>query len=267
MPHRRHRLKRLLSRFRTGDLHALEALDLDDHAHALDAGDESSERDPLANARRYGGHRMAASVTFAVLFFAGAAFSAGAGDMVAEAVDSATTEAAAPAATTEAPAAAPETTPAEGEDPECTKRMKEFDREECADESETAEPAPAEQPAPAAPEAAPEAPAPDAEQPTAAPSESAPADEAAETDDARPQGLRPVAPKAPNPALARAHARGKHAARPKGKPVLARKPRLKRHESGHEPKQGGTGVRDDVARSRPPRSDPAVPPAHARVRA
>ena len=30
---------------------------------------------------------MAASLTFAVLFFAGAAFSAGAGDMVAEAVD------------------------------------------------------------------------------------------------------------------------------------------------------------------------------------
>jgi hypothetical protein len=246
MPHRRHRLKRLLSRFRTGDLHALEALDLDDHAHALDAGDESSERDPLANARRFGGHRMAASLTFAVLFFAGAAFSAGAGDIVAEAVDSATTEAAAPAAAPEAPSAAPETTPAEGEDPECTKWMKEFDREECADESEAAESAPAEgapeQPAPAAPEAAPEAPAPDAEQPAAAPSESASADEAAETDDARPQGLRPVAPKAPNPALARAHARGKRsarpAARPKGKPVLARKLRVKRHESGHEPKQG-----------------------------
>ena len=32
---------------------------------------------------------MAASLTFAVLFFAGAAFTAGAGDMVAEAVDAA----------------------------------------------------------------------------------------------------------------------------------------------------------------------------------
>ena len=68
----------------------------------------------LANHRRFGGHRMAASLTFAVLFFAGAAFTAGAGDMVSEAV-----EAAAPAAAPETavPAAAPEAPLAEGQDP------------------------------------------------------------------------------------------------------------------------------------------------------
>jgi hypothetical protein len=238
MPHRRLRLKRLLTRFRTGDLHAIEAYESEGSTSPA----ESSERDPLANARRFGGHRMAASVTFAVLFFAGAAFSAGAGDIVAEAVDSTATEATAP------PTAAPEATPAEGEEPECTERMKEFDREECADESEATEPAPAEsapdQPAPAAPEtapdaSAPEAPAPEAEQPTAAPSESAAAEGAAEADDTRPQGLRPVAPKAPNPGLAPqpGRTRGKLAT-PKGKPVLASKPRLEHHESGHEPHQG-----------------------------
>jgi hypothetical protein len=241
MPHRRHRLKRLLSRFRTGDLHATEALESNDDRYGWHSLPESPERDALANHRRFGGHRMAASLTFAVLFFAGAAFTAGAGDMVSEAVDSAT-EAAAPAAAPET--AAPEAPLAEGEDPECDKRLKEFDREECAAPvdpaaSAPAEPAPAETaPAPADPAApAPEATAPAADQPTAAPSEATAADEALEDDFARPQGLRPVAPKAPNPTLAGAHARVK--SKPKGKPVLAPKPRReKRHESGHEATNG-----------------------------
>ena len=89
MPHRRHRLKRLLSRFRTGDLLVSEAPESADDRYGWDSLPESPERDTLANHRRFGGHRMAASLTFAVLFFAGAAFTAGAGDMVSEAVDSA----------------------------------------------------------------------------------------------------------------------------------------------------------------------------------
>jgi hypothetical protein len=75
--------------------------------------------------------RMAASLTFAVLFFAGAAFTAGAGDLVSDATE-ATPEAAAPATVPEAPAAAPEApAAAESGDPECTTHMKDFDREEC----------------------------------------------------------------------------------------------------------------------------------------
>jgi hypothetical protein len=230
MPHKRLRLKRLLSRFRTGDLLAGEA------------ATESAQDDPLAEARRFGGHRMAASLTFAVLFFAGAAFSAGAGDMVAEAVDSAT-ETAAPTAALDQGAEAP---PAETADLECTTRMKDFDGEECVDDSAPAEPAPTEpapaEGAPAQPDpAAPGEPAtPEADQPAASPSETAPAEDAAAAEDVRPAGSRPVAPKAPSPALARAHARGKRpAAKPAGRPVLAPKPHLEHHESGHEPKQGG----------------------------
>ena len=64
MPHKRLRLRRLLTRFRTGDLHAIEANGPEGPASPA----ESVERDPLANSRRFGGHRMAASVTFAVLF-------------------------------------------------------------------------------------------------------------------------------------------------------------------------------------------------------
>jgi hypothetical protein len=228
MPHRRHRLKRLLTRVRTGDLLAT--------AEPTD--------DPLANTRRFGGHRMAASLTFAVLFFAGAAFSAGAGDMVTEAVESAT-ETAAPAAPA-APAETAPAAPAEGEEPECAGRMREFDREECAGEPAPTEPAPAPaEPAPAQP--APAAPAepvaPEADQPAGAPSELAPAEEAAnQADELRSLRLRPVAPKAPNARLAGAPARVKPSRRraPAGKPVLVRKPQREhhRHQSGHEPASG-----------------------------
>jgi hypothetical protein len=241
MPHRRHRLKRLLSRFRTGDLLATGTPESTDDSYGWDSLPESPDRDPLASQRRFGGHRMAASLTFAVLFFAGAAFSAGAGDMVADAVDSAA-EATAPAAAPEtAPATAPEAPLPEGEDPECDKRLKQFDREECAEETDPAAPA---EPAPAAPAqpdpaaAAPEAAAPAADQPTAAPPEAAPAEEAADDDLLRPQGFRPVAPKAPNAALAGTPARAKPSARPAGKPVLAPKPHREHHESGHEAGNG-----------------------------
>jgi hypothetical protein len=236
MPHRRHRLKRLLTRFRTGDLHATEAYEPTEDAYGWDSDDDGASRDPLANARRFGGHRMAASLTFAVLFFAGAAFTAGAGEMVSDAVE-AVPEAALPAA---APAEAPA---AEGEagDPECTERMKQFDPEECADlgEAAPAEPAPAE-PAPAAdapaqPEAAPEA-APATEQPATAPAELAP-EEATELDD-RSLGLRPSAPKGLAAPSSPAPARKKHTAAPAGKPVLKAKPRKKRQASGHERADG-----------------------------
>lgn len=230
MPHKKLRLKRLLTRFRTGDLHALEAYEPDDSASPAD----TSHRDPLANARRFGGHRMAASLTFAALFFAGAAFTAGAGDMVADAVE-ATPEVAAPAAPAEAPAA-------DSQDPECTDRMKDFDREECAEEAPPAEPVPAEPApatdAPAQPETAPEV-APAAEQPAAAPAELAP-EGAAEPDD-RSLGLRPAAPKAHGLAPAArklAPARRKHAAAPAGKPVLASKRKAEHHASGHEAADG-----------------------------
>jgi hypothetical protein len=238
MPHRRHRLKRLLTRFRTGDLHAMEIYDGADGVDSV----ESSRRDPLAGTRRFGGHRMAASLTFAVLFFAGAAFTAGAGEMMTDAVD-ATPEAAAPAApapASEAPAAAPEApaAPADGEDPECDERMKQFDAEECADESDPAAPAPAEpapaEPAPAQPEAAPPA-----EQPAAAPAELA-SQESGDQDD-RTLGLRPMAPKAPAlaPAPKLAPARAKQPeATPAGKPVLAPKRHVEHHASGHEPENG-----------------------------
>ena len=242
MPHRRHRLKRLLTRLRTGDVHAAEALEPSED-YGWDELPESPERDPLANTRRFGGHRMAASLTFAVLFFAGAAFSAGAGDLVTDAVD-ATAEATAPAAAPEAPAA-------EGEDPECTARMKQFDADECADLAAPGEPAPAEpaptEPAPAqdgSAEPAPAAPAdpaaPAADQPLAAPVDAAPAEELDQAEELRSLGLRPVAPKAPNAALAGAPASAKPAAAPAGKPVLAKPRRSAHHESGHEPTNGGT---------------------------
>jgi hypothetical protein len=233
MPHRRHRLKRLLSRFRTGDLLATEAPESIDETYGWDSLPESPELDAERVRRRFGGHRMAASLTFAVLFFAGAAFTAGAGDIVAEAVDSATTEAAAPEA---APAA--EAPPAAAPDPEqCSKRMlaRGLDREECAQPEDATQPAPPEA-APADP-AAPEAPAGD-EQPPAAPSESAPAEETSQSDLARPLGAPAVAPKAPDPALAPKPARAHAHAKPAAKPVLAAAPRLVHRESGHEAPDG-----------------------------
>jgi hypothetical protein len=254
----------LLSRFRTGDLHAAEALESNDDRYGWDSLPESPERDPLANHRRFGGHRMAASLTFAVLFFAGAAFSAGAGDLMSEAVDTAT-EAAAPAATPEAAApeaAAPEAPLAEGEDPECDRRLKDFDREECAEPNDPAAPAPAPsdptaQPDPAA--TAPEA-APPATDPGAAPTEAAAADDASGDEYSRPLGLRPVAPKAPSPALAGAHARVKPDAKartrstPKGKPVLAPKRHPERKASGHEtlPEFGTMWLDRDLPDPTPP---------------
>jgi hypothetical protein len=191
MPHRRHRLKRLLTR------------------------------------------RLAASLTFAVLFFAGAAFTAGAGDLVADATETAP-EATAPAAAPEGPAAAPEAPAEESEsaDPECTERMKQFDREECEDESEAAGAAPAD--ATAAPEAPADAATPEADQPSAAPAELAP-EEAAEPD-TRSLGLRPVAPKSHG--LVPASPRKKNRTAPAGKPVLRLKARPKHHSSGHEPDNG-----------------------------
>jgi hypothetical protein len=182
---------------------------------------------------------MAVSLTFAVLFFAGAAFTAGAGDIVAEAVDSATTEAAAPEA-----APAEEAPPAAAPDPEqCPRRMlaRDLDREECAQPEDGTQPAPPEEaPAPAGP-AAPEAPAGE-EQPSAAPSEPAPDEETSQSDSLRPLGAPAAAPKAPNPALAPApaHARThtKPKSRPKGKPVLTRLPRFEHHKAAHDDLDG-----------------------------
>jgi hypothetical protein len=187
--------------------------------------------------------RMAASLTFAVLFFAGAAFTAGAGDLVSDATE-ATPEAAAPATVPEASAAAPEApAAAESGDPECTTHMKDFDREECQDEAAPSEPPPAEAPAPAQPDpaAAPaDAAAPAPGQPAAAPAELA-SEETSEPDNRR-LGARPVAPKshglAPAPARTHAPARKKQAKAPAGKPVLAAKAHPKLHSTGHEDKNG-----------------------------
>jgi hypothetical protein len=186
--------------------------------------------------RLLGGRRLAASLTFAVLFFAGAAFTAGAGDLVT-ADDSAATEAAAPEAAPAAPAA-PAAAPEPAADPElCPKRMlaRDLDREECAQPADPA-PAPAEPvPAPAPPEA----PAPDAGQPDAPPEQASP-DESSQSDLARPLGTPSAAPKAPDPRLAprsmpaRAHAHAKPAA----KPVVAPAPKLAQRESGHEAPDG-----------------------------
>ena len=236
MPHRRHRLKRLLTRFRTGDLLAAEAAESANETYGWESLDDSPEFDAERVRRRFGGHRMAASLTFAVLFFAGAAFTAGAGDMLADAVDSA----AAPAAPAEATAA--ESEPAAAPDSEeCSKRLlaRQLDREECAKPEDaqpaTGEAAPAEGAAAPADAAAPEAAAAE-EQPATAPAESAPAEETSQSDEVRPLGAPSAAPKAPNPALAgqAARAHGK----PAGKPVLAAKPHLARHASGHEADNG-----------------------------
>lgn len=183
--------------------------------------------------------RMAASFTFAVLFFAGAAFTAGAGDLVTDATE-ATPEAVLPAAAPEAPAAAPEAPAAESEDPECTTRMKDFDRDEC-EGLEAGEPAPAEAPAPAQPHPA-AAPAADEtalapEQPAAAPAELAPAEETSEPD-TRSLGVRPAAPKNHGLAPAPAPARKKQAKAPAGKPVLRAKPHRKLKSTGHEAANG-----------------------------
>ena len=111
--------------------------------------DEEPEEEPAAARQRWSGRKVAASFTFATLFFAGAAFTAGAGDMVAKALGPA----------------------------ECAALMQMTGESEdvCAlVELEEALPAP---------ELAPEAPAPDAlpagEEPAAAP-ESAPAEQAPE---------------------------------------------------------------------------------------
>ena len=237
MPHRRHRLKRLFSRLRSGEMLAAEANDLTHETYGWSSIPESPELEAERIRRRFGGHRMAASLTFAVLFFAGAAFSAGAGDMVSDAVESAA-EATLPAA----PAA--EASASSSEQEECAKRLEELDREECAKKSEAGEPAAA-QPAPApadgAAEAAPaapaESPAAEPEQAPAASADAAPAEQAAgasEPDDLR--LARPVAPKSHGLAPARAHT----GTMPAGKPVLRPKPRLARQVSGHESLDGAT---------------------------
>ena len=237
MPHRRHRLKRLLSRFRTGDLLAVEC-----SRTRPTVGIRSTT--PRARAervrRRFGGHRMAASLTFAVLFFAGAAFTAGAGDMLAEAVD--TPRRFRPHR--------PRPRPRNPNRPqiraltECPARLREFEPEECAKLeagrgsrrgrarrgcSRAARPGRTER------------------------GGSGSRGRAARRGTVRSRrppkrpliygrwGRRPTAPKAPNPGLAaqagRAHEK-QPAAAPAGKPVLATKPHREHHESGHVPESG-----------------------------
>ena len=78
-------------------------------------------------------HRLAASLTFAVLFFAGAAFSAGAGDLGDDPVDSAVESVAS--------APAPATEPPLSEEPGCTARMRAYEPEECVTAPAPPEPA------------------------------------------------------------------------------------------------------------------------------
>jgi outer membrane biosynthesis protein TonB len=153
----------------------------------------------------YSRRRLATSLAFATLFFAGAAFSAGAGDVLVEAVEdqpqaaSTSTEEAQPA---EEPAAE-----APAEEPAAEEPAAEAPAEEPAPEAPAEEPAaeePAEAPAeePAAEEPASEAPAeePAAEEPAseapAAPAPEQPAEQPAAEEPASPAdgGGQPVAP-------------------------------------------------------------------------
>jgi hypothetical protein len=105
-----------------------------------DGPESASEEKAAARSRPFRGHRLATSAAFVMLFFAGAAFTAGAGDQLVQAVEGDAS-------------ACLETAKATGEDP----------AELCAaGEAEAAEPAAAPEAAPetspeAAPEAAPEA--------------------------------------------------------------------------------------------------------------
>jgi hypothetical protein len=167
MPLRRHRLPSLITRL---VLLSLAAVCL---AVLRPAGRAGARVQNLRPQRRRSGFRRAAvSLSFATLFFAGAAFSAGAGDLLVQAVED--QHAAASAAASE---------PAAAEDAQCvSSRQSDWDAEDsvdgCAEASESAdsgsaEAAPvaeapaAEAPAAeAAPEAAPETASPDSASPS-----------------------------------------------------------------------------------------------------
>jgi hypothetical protein len=123
---------------------------------------------PLKSKRRSGVRRAAVSLSFATLFFAGAAFSAGAGDLLVEAVEGQHAAALAPAASDECKSSRQSDWDAEDSTDGCVEAGAEASAEAAAD-------APAaEAPAPAAVEAAPEA-APE----TASPESAAPSTTAA----------------------------------------------------------------------------------------
>jgi len=171
MPLRKHRLSSLTFRLALLSLAAvcLAVLRPGGRARVQDLRGLRGLR-PLESKRRSGLRRAAVSLSFATLFFAGAAFSAGAGDLLVEAVEGQHAAALAPAAS----------------DAECTSsRQSDWDAEDSTDgcveagaeaSAEAAEAAPAGEtaaPAESAVEAAPEA-APETASPeTAAPSTTA----------------------------------------------------------------------------------------------
>ena len=168
MPLRKHRLSSLTFRFVLLSLAAVCLAVLRASGRARVHGLR-----PLQSRRRSGLRRAAVSLSFATLFFAGAAFSAGAGDLLVEAVEGQHAAALAPAA----------------QEAECkSSRQSDWDAEDSTDGcveagAEASAEAPAdvlaaEAPAPAAAEGAPEA-APDAAPETASPESASPSTTAA----------------------------------------------------------------------------------------
>lgn len=161
MPLRKHRLSSLTTRLVLLSLAAVFLALLRPAGRARAHGLR-----PLKSKRRSGFRRAAVSLTFATLFFAGAAFSAGAGDLLVQAVESQHSAASAQDAS--------------AEDAECaSSRQSDWDAEDSADGCEEptgAEPAdsagapvaeaPAEAPAESAVEAAPEPASPESASPS-----------------------------------------------------------------------------------------------------
>jgi hypothetical protein len=154
MPLRRHRLASLITRL---VLLSLAAVCLAVLRPAGRAG--APARELRARKRRSGLRRAAVSLSFATLFFAGAAFSAGAGDLLVQAVEGQHEAALSPGAASE--------------EPQCDNAHRsDWESEDRGGTCEEEAPPPAEEPAAEAP-AAPEAQAPEA-QPAPAPETASP---------------------------------------------------------------------------------------------
>jgi hypothetical protein len=156
MPLRRHRLSSLIARLVLLSLAAVCLAVLRPAGRVRVQGVRALES---KRKRRTGLRRAAVSLTFATLFFAGAAFSAGAGDVMVQLVED------------QAASVASAAGEASADDPDCDDlRRSDWDAAECAEESSgAAESAPAdgESEEPAAPEAAAEAGAGDTAEPGA----------------------------------------------------------------------------------------------------
>ena len=125
MPLRRHRLPSLIIRFVLLSLAAVSLAVLRTGRRAGVRGQAARVLEPKR--RRSGFRRAAVSLSFATLFFAGAAFSAGAGDLLVQAVEDQAMSAAAGLEASSQPAS---------EDADCSEmRRSDWDAEDCAEES------------------------------------------------------------------------------------------------------------------------------------